>query len=134
MKVNFSFQQTLQTAHPSKEIEIVFAGEALVTGNEDVQICRVFADKNMGGIPLEIPKGYEAQNLASGEMGNFLGKCREAARNAYYKERMKEAATRHSNILLQGAPNKGFLPVSNDTRYMNDDSDMNFPPQPDRIQ
>ena len=109
MKVNFSFSQTLQTAHPDKQVEIIFSGEALVTELEEVQIYRVYDTDPVYGMFLDIPNGYLAQNLATGEMGEFLGKCREAARNAYYKERMKEAATQH---------NAGFVPMASDISYM----------------
>ena len=105
MKVNFSFPQTLQTAFPGKEIEIFFAGEAVISDTETVRICGVSLD----GEPLTIPILFQSQNLATGEMGEFLGKCREAARNAYYKERMKEAAIQH---------NAGFVPMASDISYM----------------
>ena len=115
MKVNFSFSQTLQTIHPNQEITIIFAGEALVTPSEEVQIYGV----SLNGEPLPIPAGYEAQNLATGEMGAFLGRCREAARKSLKNEGYFAPNSNNRN--------GGFSPRASDTKYMNDDGDISFP-------
>ena len=113
MEVNFSFSQTLQTAHPDKQVEIIFSGEALVTELEEVQIYRVYDTDPVYGMFLDIPKGYLSQNLATGEMGEFLGKCREAARKEY-KKALEPAEHRNDH-------NSGFVPNPNDRKYMNAD-------------
>lgn len=119
MKVNFAFSQNLTTAYPGLQIAFTFAGEALVNG-DSVQIYRVFSDKNMGGHPLTIPSGYDAQNLAIGDMGRFLGECRDAARKAAYK--LEKERKENDVADWESEPrNGGFMPNPNDIKYMNED-------------
>lgn len=109
MKVNFTIQQILQTLHPNQEICIYFKGTAFVTDTEQVRIISV----SLNDEPLPIPAGYTDQNLATGEMGAFLGKCREAARKEY-KKALEPAEYRNDH-------NSGFVPNPNDRKYMNAD-------------
>lgn len=88
MKVNFTIPQTLQTLHPNQEICIYFKGTAFVTDTEEVRIISV----SLNDEPLPIPAGYTDQNLATGEMGAFLGKCREAARKECQKRLQEEVS------------------------------------------
>ena len=134
MQVNFSFQQVLPTAYPGFEITLDFSGVAIVTC-ENVRIMNVFADTEMGGWDFDIPNAYEAQNLATGQMGKFLGMCREAARNAAYKIQKAEKPpvmppTKSKNPRSREADaeakfeasrpnNGGFVPSASDTSYMN---------------
>ena len=107
-KVAFSWQQTLDSYSPALSITVVFSGVASIkdiNANEvDIISCSAKWDGALAPESVFVGRGVvgSAQN-------HFLGKCREAARNAYYKERMKEAATQH---------NAGFIPMASDISYM----------------
>ena len=123
MTVSFQFTQILQTHYPGLEITVVFSGEALVKG-EEVQIYSVHDNHSIECRYLDIPKGYESQNQATGEMGFFLGMCRDAARQAAHElERRQQAQESFEEL----APNGGFVPSASDISYMNDDDDISFP-------
>ncbi len=119
--VNFTFSEVLQAGFPGLEINVEYYGRAMVVFQNDIEIKNTivsvwaFVNSNEDCGELFLPKcgehisKNEVQFLTSGKMGEFLGKCREAARNAYYKERMKEAATQH---------NAGFIPMASDISYM----------------
>lgn len=109
--VNFSFDQLLQTDSPHFNLRVIFFGYAVVndqTNEAEVIWCKSRWDGYIGE-PVALPT---IEGAPFSKQNQFVGKCREAARNAYYKERMKEAATQH---------NAGFVPSPNDRKYMNED-------------
>ena len=110
-KVAFSWNQVLDSYSPAISITVVFSGVASIkdinANDVDIISCSAKWDGSLAPESVFVGRGIvgSAQNF-------FLGKCREAARNAYYKERMKEAAIQH---------NSGFVPNPNDRKYMNAD-------------
>ncbi len=106
--VNFSFDQLLQTDSPHFNLRVIFFGYAVVndqTNEVEVIWCKSRWDGYIGE-PVALPT---IEGAPFSKQNQFVGKCREAARNAYYKERMKEAATQH---------NAGFVPMASDISYM----------------
>ena len=118
MQVNFSFQQVLSTYHPDLETTIAFHGAAIII-DDDVLIASVCSTLCFPDSPLRLPAGYEAQNLATGQMGEFLGMCREAARKAAYKIQKAEQAESDAKFEASRPNNGGFMPSASDTSYMN---------------
>ena len=123
MKVNFSFTQAFVSAYPEITISITFLGVAYVN-HDRVTIISV-SEKGLERYALTIPKEHAAQNLATGQMGIFLGMCREAARAAAYKvEKQKQ---RDAELVAEMAEdsksqhNNGFWPRASNTKYMNSD-------------
>lgn len=88
-EVRFSFIQEIPTHHPMLLLQAEFYGTAWVTENEGVVIKEVFVKDAFK--PYEDNQRLaitvaESQNLEGGEMGRFLGLCREAARKEKYSE------------------------------------------------
>lgn len=94
MKVSFEFSQILQTAHPDVHVPIKFEGEAAISddGIEILSVCECSLRHD-----LKIPKGLEAQNLTSGEMGKFLARCRMAAIDAENDQCMSFGSVKYMN-------------------------------------
>lgn len=88
--VNFSFSQTLPTSHPLFEIGLDFYGIAQLQHEGDIEhhciidsvFVKTFEQDYSQGKQLPITQ-VDRQNEASGEMGKFLGMCRDAARKEY---------------------------------------------------
>ena len=86
-EVRFSFIQEIQTAHPLLLLQAEFYGTALIGEGEydDIIIKEVFVKDSFQPYQdnqrLAVTE-MDGQNMEGGEMGRFLGMCREAARNA----------------------------------------------------
>lgn len=118
--IKFSWNQELESYHPDFSILARFTGWAAITG-EDVEIksCRVKWDGSLEGEDLSVLEG------SIGSMQNyFIGKCREAARNAFYKTQNVAVPKSSESAAIQH--NGGFVPRASDTKYMQDRGDR-FP-------
>jgi hypothetical protein len=86
-EVRFSFIHEIQTAHPLLLLQAEFYGTALIGEGEcdNIIIKEVFVKDSFQPYQdsqrLAVTE-MESQNMEGGEMGKFLGMCRDAARKA----------------------------------------------------
>ena len=89
MQTTFSFYIDIPTVHPLLILQTEFHGTAYLNESGEVIIKEVFvkdAFQPYAGNQQLAVTVQEKQNMEGGEMGRFLGMCREAARKEFAKE------------------------------------------------